>query len=93
VRLALICFAVGVALLQQQAELLPVWVYLTCPMFLSLLLVLSSQLELASKIKQKLQLRLQLRLGVQTLFAMLLGFCWAGLYAHFYLSEQLPSAQ
>nr|WP_315475790.1 DNA internalization-related competence protein ComEC/Rec2 [uncultured Undibacterium sp.] len=91
-RLALIGFAVGVALLQQQAELLPVWVYLTCPMFLSLLLVLSSQLELASKIKQKLQLRLQLRLGLQTLFAMTLGFCWAGLYAHFYLSEQLPSA-
>jgi len=88
VRLALIGFAVGVALLQQQAELLPVWVYLTCPISLSLLLVISSQLKLALKLQQKLRLKL----GLQTLFAMLLGFCWAGLYAHFYLSEQLPSA-
>lgn len=78
-RLALIGFAVGVALLQQQAELLPVWIYVTCPMFFSLSLVL------ASRLKSKLKIALQI------LFAVLLGFCWAGLYAHYYLSEQLPT--
>ncbi|MFZ6801234.1 DNA internalization-related competence protein ComEC/Rec2 [Undibacterium sp. Di24W] len=99
-RLALIGFAVGVALLQQQDELLPLWAYIVCPVSLFLLLVFPLQRKLASRLQQeyqlwlqtKLQLKLQLRLGLQILFAVLLGFCWAGTYAHFYLSEQLPSA-
>jgi competence protein ComEC len=95
VRLALIGFAVGVALLQQQAELLPIWVYLTCPIFLSLLLVLRWQrkisLNWALKPQLKLPLKLPLKPVLQVLFAAMLGFCWSGLYAHYYLSEQLPS--
>lgn len=82
-RLALIGFAVGVALLQQQAQLLPVWVYLTGLAFLSLLLVFGMQSNI---------LKRSIKRGLPILFAGLLGFCWAALYAHYYLSRQLSPA-
>lgn len=87
-RLALIGFAAGVALLQQQAQLLPPWAYLIVPLFLLSLLTLSSRLSLPFGL-----LRLPLfKAGLPILFAVSLGFAWSGLYAHYYLSEQLPSA-
>jgi len=79
-RLTLIGFALGVALAQQQAELWPVWLLVSCPMVFSLRLIFPSQLKPRWKV------------GIQILFAVLLGFCWAGLYAHYYLSQQLPSS-
>jgi competence protein ComEC len=87
-RSATICFAIGVALLQQQASLLAISSLLSLSLLLAFLLLLSRKLKAKrSKASQKTY-----SAHICLCFAFgLLGFIWASAYAHWRLQDALPA--
>src|SRR5450830_427958 len=84
-RSAILGFAAGIALLQMQAQLLPFeW--------LMGLLALAAILLLIGWRSPKGGLGAVVRIAVFNLAGICVGFAWGGLYAHYYLDQQLPSA-
>ncbi|WP_050477162.1 DNA internalization-related competence protein ComEC/Rec2 [Herbaspirillum rhizosphaerae] len=84
-RSAILGFAAGIALLQMQAEL-PVFQWLMG------LLVLAAVLLLMGWRLGKTGFGAVLRIAVFNIAGICIGFAWGGLYAQYYLDQELPSA-
>src|SRR5450830_925690 len=84
-RSALLGFAAGIALLQMQAQLLALVWQLG-------LLVLAATLLLLGRSWRHDGISAVLRIAVFNIAGVCIGFAWGGLYAQYYLDQQLPSA-
>jgi competence protein ComEC len=82
-RSAIICFVIGVCLLQMQAALLPLW-------WLLLLIVVAVSLALLLRCVPFLSRYSPLKYSTIAVCGALVGFAWATLFAQHYLVQELP---